>query len=61
MVSLRGRDFLTLQDYAREEIKLILQTTENLKRKQRIEEYPGSLQGKILAMIFQKPSTRTSV
>ena len=61
MVSLRGRDFLTLQDYTREEIKLILQTTENLKRKQRVEEYLGSLQGKVLAMIFQKPSTRTSV
>ncbi|HIQ03847.1 MAG TPA: ornithine carbamoyltransferase [Desulfurococcales archaeon] len=62
MRSLRGRDLLTLQDYTREEIMFILETAKMLKQRY----YSGErvipiLKGKTLAMIFQKPSTRTRV
>jgi ornithine carbamoyltransferase len=61
MSELRGRDFLKLQDYAPEEIWQILKTSKELKRKQSIGEPHRLLEGKSLAMIFQKPSTRTSI
>lgn len=62
MKSLKGRDLLTLQDYTREEIMFILETAKMLKQRY----YSGErvipiLKGKTLAMIFQKPSTRTRV
>ncbi|CAM2096816.1 ornithine transcarbamylase, mitochondrial [Caretta caretta] len=59
-VNLKGRDLLTLQNYTAEEIKYLLWTASDLK--QRIKdkgEYLPLLQGKSLAMIFEKRSTRT--
>jgi len=58
---LRGRDLLTLQDYTREEICEILRTTHRLKHENPAEESSRILAGKNIAMIFQKPSTRTRV
>lgn len=60
--SLKGRDFLTLADYTQEELLFILDTTRMLKER----FYSGEriipiLQGRALAMIFEKPSTRTRV
>lgn len=58
---MRGRDLLTLQDYTREEIWQILKMTYRLKHKSPPEESSRILAGKNVAMIFQKPSTRTRV
>ncbi|XP_065597639.1 ornithine transcarbamylase, mitochondrial isoform X2 [Cyrtonyx montezumae] len=59
-VSLKGRDFLTLQNYTADELKYLLWVASDLK--QRIKdkgEYLPLMQGKSLAMIFEKRSTRT--
>ncbi|XP_071421527.1 ornithine transcarbamylase, mitochondrial [Pithys albifrons albifrons] len=59
-VHLKGRDLLTLQNYTAEELKYLLWMASDLK--QRIKhrgEYLPLMQGKSLAMIFEKRSTRT--
>ncbi|XP_064007996.1 ornithine transcarbamylase, mitochondrial [Pogoniulus pusillus] len=59
-VHLRGRDLLTLQNYTADELKYLLWMALDLK--QRIKhkgEYLPLMQGKSLAMIFEKRSTRT--
>jgi len=61
MVNLRGRDFLTLQDFTYEELKFLLDTALELKRARKRGHLEPVLSGKTLAMIFQKPSTRTRV
>ncbi len=57
----KGRDFLTLQDFSFEELRFMLDTAHDLKRKKKAGEPHRYLEGKNLAMIFQKPSTRTRV
>jgi ornithine carbamoyltransferase len=57
----KNRDFLTLQDYSREEIWRILKTTQKLKHESSAKELSRILAGKNIALIFQKPSTRTRV
>jgi ornithine carbamoyltransferase len=59
-INLRGRDFLELQDFSAEEIWKILKTTRILK-KYRGRRRVNKLRGKSVAMIFEKPSTRTRV
>lgn len=59
-INLRGRDFLELQDFSAEEIWKILKTTRVLK-KLRGKKQVKRLRGKSVAMIFEKPSTRTRV
>jgi len=59
---LRGRDLLSLKDFTREELMYIIETAKMLKER----FYAGEriipvLKGKTLAMIFEKPSTRTRV
>lgn len=61
MQSMRGRNFLTLQDFTQQEINLMLDNASDLKRKTAREAGHELIQGKTLAMIFQKPSTRTRV
>ncbi|HJX24418.1 MAG TPA: ornithine carbamoyltransferase [Candidatus Bathyarchaeia archaeon] len=60
-MSIRGRDFLTLQDYTAEELWQILKISKHLKERALLGEHPDVLRGRSLAMIFQKPSTRTRV
>ena len=60
--SLKGKDLLWLVDYKPEELWSILDTARIFKER----FYAGErvipvLQGKVLAMIFQKPSTRTRI
>ena len=50
---------LSLKDYSREEIEEIFDLASQVKADP--QAYGGVLQGKSLAMIFQKPSTRTRV
>ncbi len=56
MPSLKGRDMLTLADFSPEEIGQILKQSLMLARQKRPSQ---QLRGKSVAMIFQKPSTRT--
>ena len=60
-MSLRGRDFLTMQEYTKEELWLMLKLARQMKEKITEKEKRDLLAGKTLAMIFQKPSTRTRV
>lgn len=55
----KGRDFLTLMDFTREEITHILNVSYEFKMKSAIGEPHEYLRGKTLAAIFEKPSTRT--
>ena len=57
--SLRGRDLLTLQDLTRDEILGLLRLSAELKKDRRI--FSGRLSGRSVAMIFEKPSTRTRI
>lgn len=61
-LQLKGRDLLTLKNYNAEEIKHLLWVSADLKHriKQKGEFLP-LLQGKSLAMIFEKRSTRTRI
>lgn len=51
--------FLSLKDWSREEIELLFEMAAAIKASP--ESYATALAGKSLAMIFQKPSTRTRV
>ncbi|MDZ5470325.1 ornithine carbamoyltransferase [Bacillus sp. 31A1R] len=59
--SIKGKDLLTLADYSPEIIKGILAKAKKLKNAARLGEVTNPLKGKILGMIFDKPSTRTRV
>ncbi|MCL4463445.1 MAG: ornithine carbamoyltransferase [Firmicutes bacterium] len=62
MVSdLRGRDFLTVHDFSKEELNEILQFALQLKQEKKDGLEHHLLRGKTLGMIFQKASTRTRV
>jgi len=52
---------LSIHDLSREEIQEIFDLAADLKRRQRRGETHRLLEGKTLAMIFEKPSTRTRV
>jgi ornithine carbamoyltransferase len=56
---LKGRDLLTLSDLSEEEINLILGKTREIKGAFRRGEREENLKGKSIALIFEKPSTRT--
>lgn len=58
---LKGRDFLTLDDYTPEEIRYLIDLSIELKKKQHAGEAYQPLKGKTLGMIFEKSSTRTRV
>jgi len=53
------KHFLSLKDWSREEIELLFELSAALKASP--ESYASALEGQSLAMIFQKPSTRTRV
>ena len=58
-MNLKGRSFLTLKDYSREEIEYLLDLAGKLKEKKKLGIIGDSLKGKNIALIFEKPSTRT--
>lgn len=55
------RDFLAISDYSSEEIKMLLDLAIQLKKEHAAGGNKPILQGKTMAMIFQKPSLRTRV
>jgi ornithine carbamoyltransferase len=58
-MNLRGRHFLTLNDYTPDEIQYLLNLSLDLKRLKKAGIRPRNLEGKNIALIFEKPSTRT--
>lgn len=58
-MTLKGRNFLTLKDFTAEEITYLLDLAEDLKKKKKQGITGNRLKGKNIALIFEKPSTRT--
>lgn len=58
-VNLRGRHFLTLKDFTREEIQYMLDLSKDLKQKKRMGIKGNMLEGKNIVLLFEKNSTRT--
>ncbi len=58
-VNLRGRHLLTLLDYSPEEVEYLLDLAAELKRLKRAGVFPMNLRHKNVALLFEKPSTRT--
>lgn len=58
-MNLKGRSFLTLKDFTPEEIEYLLELAADLKQKKKQGITGNSLKGKNIALIFEKPSTRT--
>jgi len=60
-MTLRGRDFVSMDDLSPEEVRFVLDTGVDLKRRAKAGDRPALLTGRVLAMIFEKPSLRTRV
>ena len=58
-MDLHGRSFLTLKDYTKEEIYYLLDLAKKLKAKKKAGKIGHSLEGKNIALLFEKTSTRT--
>lgn len=56
---MKQKHLVSLRDYTRQELEEVFELTRRLKADPRA--YANALRGKSLAMIFQKPSTRTRV
>ena len=59
MGRLTGRSFLTLKDFTPDEIDYLLDLAAELKAKKKKGILGDSMKGKNIALIFEKPSTRT--
>jgi ornithine carbamoyltransferase len=60
-LTIRRRDFIELQDYSKNELWQILKAAKTLKRKVGQRKILNTMRRKHLALIFEKPSTRTRV
>ena len=60
-MGLRNKDLISIHDLSVGEVATILDVAKKLKRKQKRGEPHRYLEGKTLAMIFSKASTRTRV
>lgn len=58
-MNLKGRNFLTLKDFTPDEILYLIDLAAELKEKKKQGIRGNSLAGKNIALIFEKPSTRT--
>lgn len=58
-INLKGRHLLTLKDFTKEEILYLLDLAKDLKEKKKSGIYEKNMQNKNIALIFEKPSTRT--
>jgi ornithine carbamoyltransferase len=61
MTELKGKDFISLKDFSREELLHILDAARELKGTSEPGAQVDMLKGRTLAMIFERPSTRTRV
>lgn len=55
MMDLKGRDVISFRDFTREEILYLL----NLSKEMEEKTHPDLLKGRVLALLFFEPSTRT--
>ena len=55
------RDFIHITDFSAEEIQTIFNISSRLKKETKEGSHHHYLKGKTLAMIFEKPSTRTRI
>jgi ornithine carbamoyltransferase len=60
-MTLRGRDYLSVDDLTPDELRGLLSFARDLKARAAAGDRPPLLAGKALAMIFEKPSLRTRV
>ena len=58
-MDLKGRNFLTLKDFTKEEIEYLIDLSVELKEKKKKGIPVDTLKGKNVALIFEKTSTRT--
>jgi ornithine carbamoyltransferase len=58
-MNLKGRHFLKLLDFSTQEIEFLLKLSTELKKAKKSGTEPQRLQGKNIALIFEKASTRT--
>ena len=58
-MNLKGRSFLTLKDFTPDEIRYLVNLAAELKAKKKNGLKGHTLDGKNIALIFEKPSTRT--
>lgn len=59
MINLKGRNFLKLLDFSPDEIQFLLDSATEFKKKKRNGIDHRLFTGKNIALIFEKPSTRT--
>lgn len=59
MFGLKGQSFLTLHDFSAQQINYLLTLASELKSKKKMGIKGNLLEGKNIALIFEKPSTRT--
>lgn len=59
LLNLKGRSFLKLLDFTSAELEYLIDLAENLKKLKYAGIRPQNLKGKNIALIFEKPSTRT--
>ena len=59
MLNLKGRSFLTLKDFTPREVRLMLETAKQLKNNKLTGVSNRHHEGKTIAMLFEKTSTRT--
>jgi len=60
-IDMKGKNLVSINDLSREEVNQILETAEIIKLRHYSHEEQPLLKGKVLGMIFQKPSLRTRV
>lgn len=58
-MNLKGRDIVSIRDFKKEEIELILKTAEKMEPIAKGEKPSRLMEGKILGTLFFEPSTRT--
>jgi len=58
-MNMKGRSFLTLKDYTPEEILYFLDLAAELRRRKKNRIHVSGCEGKNIALIFEKTSTRT--
>ena len=59
--SLKGRNFISLADFSGDELLFVLERARRIKHDFRVGRLDVTLNGKCVALIFMKPSTRTRV
>ena len=57
----KGRHLLRIADWTPGELELVLDLADELKHQQRRREPHRLLEGRVLGLLFDKPSTRTRV